>query len=328
MSTAMETLGAAHCFATAGELMMESGQSVPWIVPGLVAEGGYTDVHGRAKFAGKTTFTLAMVKAVLDGGRFLGERVQQSPVLYLTEQGNNIVKAFNDVGITGADTDLVLMPRGKTYGMSWELIVETAVDKALDVGARMMAVDTFPAWADLSGDQENDSGHVKRAIAPLLRACREHDIAVWSIRHSNRQGEGRGSSMYEYDADILLSIKQLDNSFPENVRNVSGVGRYDDIIDTNVAFKDGTFEDIGTEKFVQRKKAQDAIRAVLSEGGELEQDALIDDVAERANVSPTTARRALENMLPSDTEPREVERVGKGVKGNPYKYRARLLVAA
>lgn len=271
---------------------------------------------------------MAMVKAVLDGGRFLGERVQKSPVVYLTEQGNNIVKALNDVGITENDTDLVLMPRGNTYGMSWELIVQTAVDKALDVGARMMAVDTFPAWADLSGDQENDSGHVKRAIAPLLRAAREHGIAVWSIRHSNRQGEGRGSSMYEYDADILLAIKQLDNSFPDNVRNVSGVGRYDDIIDTNVAFEDGKFEDIGTEKFVQRKMAQEAIRAVLSDGRELEQDALIDEAARRANVSPSTARRALEDMLPNDTEPGEVERVGRGVKGDPYKYRARRLVAA
>lgn len=55
---------------------------------------------------------------------------------------------------------------------------------------------------------------------------------------------------------------------------------------------------------------------------------LLQQAAQGASVSKSTAERALEDMLPDDSQPGEVEVSGKGVKGNPFKYRLRIRAVA
>lgn len=294
------------------EIKKEAGEQVPWIVPGLIPEGALIDIYGEAKHAGKTTFSLAMVKAVLHGLPFLDEPTQQTPVVYLTEQGNNIVKAFNDVGIHD-DEGLFLLPRGNTYGMTWDAIVDVAVTKAIAEGSKLMFVDTLPAWTDLDGEQENYSGHVKRALKPLMRAAREYGIATWSIRHANRDGGARGSSQFFHDADILISLRRLGNDMPANVRHIKAEGRADDLLDTNVEFRDGTFYDVGAEKGLQREKAKKTITEVLKNISPLKREVLIEEAHKKCGVSKSTIGRALDDMGELDVS-------GKGVKGSPKLY--------
>src|SRR5687768_13801221 len=56
---------------TASELAVRQGADMEMIGPFLFA-GGITDLSGPVKWAGKTTYTLAEVKAILTGVPFLG----------------------------------------------------------------------------------------------------------------------------------------------------------------------------------------------------------------------------------------------------------------
>ncbi len=71
---------------TAVVFCRETPDEVPWIVPGIAAMGASTELVGRPKAAGKTTYLLALAKAAVSGGVFLGAQVPRTRVLYLTEQ--------------------------------------------------------------------------------------------------------------------------------------------------------------------------------------------------------------------------------------------------
>ena len=59
-------------FRTAADIANDTPQIVPWIVEGWVAESSLTELDGKVKLAGKTTFLLAMSRKVLDGHLFMG----------------------------------------------------------------------------------------------------------------------------------------------------------------------------------------------------------------------------------------------------------------
>jgi hypothetical protein len=56
-------------FHTAAEIEREGSAEVQWIVRNWVASGSITEVVGKIKLAGKTTFLLNMSRAVLEGHR-------------------------------------------------------------------------------------------------------------------------------------------------------------------------------------------------------------------------------------------------------------------
>ena len=70
VSTLAQTRAPRLRFRTAADIANDTPQSVPWIVEGWVAEGSITEVDGKVKLAGKTTFLLAMSRKVLDGHLF------------------------------------------------------------------------------------------------------------------------------------------------------------------------------------------------------------------------------------------------------------------
>lgn len=79
-------------FRTAREIVAAAPEEVPWVVRPWVAAGAITEVGGKVKNAGKTTYVAAMVRAVVTGKSFMGEPVEQGPVVYLTEQNDTTFK--------------------------------------------------------------------------------------------------------------------------------------------------------------------------------------------------------------------------------------------
>jgi len=158
-------------FRSARELAAELPEDVPWIVPGYLARGSMTEVDGRAKAAGKSTWLTHLVAAVLDGAPFLGRPTEQTGVVYLTEQPPTSLRALlGRTGLTDRD-DLRLLLWRDCRGTPWPELVEVAVAECRSVGAGILIVDTLGAFSGVRGDSENDAGAALEAMTPLLAAA-------------------------------------------------------------------------------------------------------------------------------------------------------------
>jgi predicted transcriptional regulator len=304
-------------FLTPREIITAAGETPPWICEPWVARGGVTDVAGAAKLAGKTTLTACMVKAILEGGYFMGRKTLKTSVVMLTEQGANIVKAFRDAGITEDTEGLYIMPRRLTLDMKWAAIAEAAVQKCLQTGARLLIVDTLPRFAGLEGDRENNAGDVMQAMTPLVDAAQVHGLGVWFVRHANHQGRGRGSTAFLHDVDIVITLRLPDATLPANVRVVEAHGRYDGIpARTNIEYKGGRYVDLGADSKVQSKRAREAALDALAGGSETPNAELMDRISKAAGTSNATANTVIGDLVDEG----KIERLGRGVKGNPYRY--------
>jgi hypothetical protein len=306
-----------NIFLTPREILAEAGETPPWICEPWVARGGVTDVAGAAKLAGKTTFAMCMVRSILHGERFMGHKTEKTPVVLLTEQGGNISKAFSDAGISEDTEGLYVLPRRLTLEMKWPEIVAAAVEKCKEVEAKLLIVDTLPRFAGLEGEKENNAGDVMKAMTPLIDAAQEHDIGVWSIRHANHEGRGRGSTAFLHDVDIVLTMRLPDATLPSNIRAVEAHGRYDGIPPkTNIEFKDGRYYDLGTDSRVQANRAREAALDTLASGREVPSAELMDRAAKDAGTSAATVNTEIGKLVDEG----RIERKGRGVKGDPYRY--------
>lgn len=67
-------------FRTINELYNSQYKDVRWLVPGILPNESLICIQGRPK-CGKSTFVFAMLNALLEGGRFLGNLVQSGKVV-------------------------------------------------------------------------------------------------------------------------------------------------------------------------------------------------------------------------------------------------------
>jgi hypothetical protein len=112
-----------------------------------------------------------------------------------------------------------------TLGHSWQSIMENAVAKCGEVGARVLVVDTISQFAQLAGDKENNAGDVLEVYRPLQEAAAK-GLAVISVRHERKSGgdvanAGRGSSAFAGERLTLSS--QLGN--PKEIHDLR-LGKY------------------------------------------------------------------------------------------------------
>src|SRR5262249_9577073 len=70
-----------------------------WIARPYVARGTITEISGKLKASGKTTWLLALCRKVLDGAPFMGFPTELTGVIYLTEQTGTSFRA----GLVRAD---------------------------------------------------------------------------------------------------------------------------------------------------------------------------------------------------------------------------------
>src|SRR5215208_4479046 len=73
-------------FKTARELANETPSEMEWMVTGLAGPGLITEVDGKIKAAGKTTWLSHMVRAILEGSSFMDRATTKTTVVWLTEQ--------------------------------------------------------------------------------------------------------------------------------------------------------------------------------------------------------------------------------------------------
>ena len=184
-------------FRTAADIANDTPQSVPWIVEGWVAEGSLTELDGKVKLAGKTTFLLAMSRKVIDGTQFMGFNTYMTPVVFLTEQPlSSFREALRRADLLGRD-DFIVLTYQESAGIRWHRVVEAAAQECRSRNAKLLVVDTLPQFAGLRGDTENQSGAALEALEPVQKLA-SNGIGVVLSRHERKSGgdvgdSGRGS---------------------------------------------------------------------------------------------------------------------------------------
>ena len=302
-------------FISAADFTARVPEAAPWLVKPWVVRGGITMISGKAKLAGKTTWTLHLVKAILEGGKFLGEPACQGPVFYLTEErASSFVAALRRTGLAGR-RDLII--RQHRAGDTWPDVIRETISEARRVSAVLIVVDTLPVFAGLAGDNENAAGYAREALDPLSGL---DDIAVVVEFHDRKSGGDpgdatRGSSAFAGAVDIIVDLRRLGGDGQERRREIVAVGRFDDTPDrVIVELSDDGYRLLGDAGAVARKDAKDSIREALALERHMTEKQLAEELGDR--VKKTTLGYTLREML--DTE--EVARQGEGKKGSPYCY--------
>jgi len=293
-----------------------------WIVEGLVAPGEITDLAGLAKHSGKTTFITHMLDAVIKGQEFIGLATRKAKVLYLTEQGNNFANALEKSGLVDAADALRIVQYRDLEGINsrWNNLINAATKVCIRDGFEVLVVDTFAGLSGLRGTEENNVGDILEKMVPLKVAAQKHGLAVIVARHAGKDGKGRGSSIFEGEADIVLTFGRPEGKHKETARVLEGIGRHDDIPSRiTIELTDKGYVSQGSDDKIEFNKAVEAIEEVTPHSPEkaLTEKEILDNPAFKG-ISRTTARKALEELREQGENP--IKRKGKGVKGDPYRY--------
>lgn len=316
-----------NLFITAKQLFEEHPEPVTWIAKHWLALEAITELDGKAKSAGKTTFALAMCKAILAGDEFLGEPTQRSSIVYLTEESRPSFRAALERSGIGADSDFHILPWSRMFQILgeednssvWSQTVAAAVKKAKAVGAQLLIVDTFAQFAQLIGDKENSAGEILEAMLPLQKA-RDEGLAVLLIRHERKEGgnigeSGRGSSALSGVVDMILRLHRPEGRHPENIRQLDALSRFDGTPrETTIALHEGHYRIVGTQDAVAQESAIQNVRSVLP--FQQENAMTLREVERLTGSSRTTLQTAI-SMLKAEGF---IARCGTGRRDNPYRF--------
>jgi hypothetical protein len=309
-------------FLTPGELREMTPPEPPWLWHGYIARGAVTLFAGKPK-VGKTTLKMGVCGAIgTNAPSFLGRAISGGPVLYVSEEGApTLVHKLPEGDFRILTRDLA-WPRP-----AWERLIESAIAEANRVEAVLLVIDTFSFWGALPAEREKDAGATQAAMEPLIAGTREN-LAILLGHHQRKgggdEGEGvRGSSALAGAADIVLELerpeKDRQGKRDPRQRQLLGLSRYPQTPGALVIDHDptsGGWRAIGegTERGEGRKIANRAIvLAVLERGDELK----------RKELEEATALdwRQLSEALKDLEEEGTIDRSGKGVRGDPHRFR-------
>jgi hypothetical protein len=218
-------------FTSAADFAEQTPEILEWLVPPYFPKAAMVLVDGKPKVAGKTSFLVALGRAVVTGGQFLGETATRGPVVYLSEQGRNLLRPYLDAAGLLAERDFYFLTWGDSFGRKWAEIAEETVEECKRLGAALLVVDTVGRWLDLKDDHSNDEGRVRERLAPL-KAAAESGLAVSLARHEGKGdralGEaGLGSTAFQGEVDAMASLRRPESNGSDTARVLHFLGRWE-----------------------------------------------------------------------------------------------------
>ena len=230
---------------------------------------------------------------VLGGEAHGGFTTTPSKYLYLTEQGNNFAGALRASGLHEHSGSVRIVQFKDVAGVQWDRLINQSGAEAKRRNYDALVVDTFAVFARLKGSEENDAGPVADRMRTLRLVAQRHNIAVALIRHSGKDGTPRGSSAFEAEADICITLSRPEGRHDPSVRKIAGLGRYGEW-ERNIQLKDGRYVSLGTDSKIEFNKAVKFIKSVLPETpGMKKQEILGGRTGLDAEITASTLDRAL-----------------------------------
>jgi hypothetical protein len=300
-------------FRSAAEVAKASGEQVPFLWRGYVAEGNVTVLGAREK-AGKSTLAYALVRALLDGDPFLGQATAKTGVVLLSEEADaTVADKLRRFDLVGEEGRFSIVTRSAVRGRpDLATVVAAAVAEARRIGAKLLVVDTLSYWGQLPGDDENHAGAAQAVMRPLLDAAGQ-GLGVLVLHHvAKASGELRGSTAIAASADIIVALHR-ENEAP-NRRRLEAVGRYAETPGSVLVELQGDdYVLLGTPSEVSAEQVEAAVlQALPTEGDGL----TIDEVVQRTGAERRRVGEALGRLLQREA----VQRSGAGKRGSPYRF--------
>jgi Bifunctional DNA primase/polymerase, N-terminal/AAA domain/Primase C terminal 1 (PriCT-1) len=305
-------------FRTGEEIADETPAQVPWLAHPWLALGAITELDGKVKLAGKTTLLTHIVCAILNGASFLGRATFKTSVVYLTEQHLVSFRAAMERANLLGRRDLSVLSWPDTIGLSWPSVVHAAVEQCKRRGAKLLAIDTLPQFAGLVGDTENNAGDALKALRPLQLAAAE-GLGVVIVRHERKSGgtvgdSGRGSSAFAGAVDIVVSVRRPEGNQPRNVRLIQTLSRFDATEDLLIELTGKGYRALGAPGEAAKEQAAAEVLSIIPKS---KKNAItIEDLAS----SSGKKRAHLQRLIDALAKEEKISRLGKGRKGDPYRY--------
>ena len=315
-------------FFSPAELAIGEGTcQVDWLWEGFLAPGHITLLAGKPRASGKSTFTFGLVRALLSAEPFLGFSTRRAKgVLLLSEETQfTLLEKVNLFGL-GEHPGFLIAPRHATAGLSWEDTIGLATQKAKEVGAELVIVDSLSHFSRFPRDAAKDSGAVNEAFVALQSAAAQ-GLAVLPIHHHRKgggeAGEGvRDSNAIVANSDIVLELSP-DKRFPPTYRVVEALSRFRStppnlVLDFDKETGDytylGTLEEFqDSQKEAERDSAAREMAALLPAAvpGLTQQE-----VQERSGLGKSQVSEHLRRAVSLGL----ARRNGKGGKKDPFRY--------
>lgn len=240
--------------------------------------------------------------------------------MLLTEEHTaSLVTAFTRHSI--ATDALRILQRGNVRSASWPDVAAAAVVEAKQNNARLLVVDTLPAWS-LGEADKNSASEAVKAMRPLSEAARE-GLAVLVVRHQRKGGgdvvsAGRGSSAFAGEADIVATLQEY--GARATVRRLEFKSRFEETpASLVIEWKQSHFVSHGDGAALAQLSEETTVLDTLPHASN---DAIVaDDVVQRLAATSlpmkrTKAVRVLERLVK-----RQVAcRGGSGTKNDPFVY--------
>ena len=299
-------------YARGADMLAMGNHGVEWLWHGLLARGEITLLSGREK-AGKSTFTFALLRALLKGETFLMRQVKQSRVLLVEESPKSVV----DEAIERFDLHDALVILKSNIPPSKMALPPLCAEMAEIVkGERvdLIVIDTFTAFSGLRGEQENHAGAVQQALEPIRRLSDALQVGVLLLHHLNKGGEEyRGSTALGGFVDTLITFKRAEGNRPRH-RVLEAIGRHTEETSLLVCLEeDGTTYVLEDPQESVLRSAIDAVKKALSETAEpLSQS----DLVEATGLPRQRVSEALQRLVSVG----EVTQSGTGKRNDPYRY--------
>jgi hypothetical protein len=173
---------------------------IPWLLPRVLARGTLTLLAGQPK-TGKSMLGLRIAAAIGQGAMVLGRQCEQGRVLIIDgENGKEI--AHRRVRAFGVKPGTVSYAGTEGFSLReslWEIEEYIAAFRPA-----LVVLDAFRSLTP--GEEENDSGAVEAALAPLRTLARRYKCAVLLLHHFAKAGGPRGSSAFGAAVDNTFHL--------------------------------------------------------------------------------------------------------------------------
>ena len=291
-----------------------------WLVSDLLPTDGVAMIASQPKF-GKSTVARCLSVAVADPNctEFLGHAVTAGPVLYVNlEERRGTAKAhYEQIGF----------PKNITifHGQAVDIAPDFPERMALlnltvsELRPALVIIDTMGKFCGMARDELNDYSAVTAYMEPFLAIARKHRNCILLLHHTRKGGGDFGSDVLGSGAltasmDTTISLTREGDRRQFTVTGRDGVETDSPIV---VSLTDGWVNAEGTRAEVARDATRAKVWTVLR-AAHPEWTPRNDVIAAAKPAAQKTVLDALAEL----THCGDVETTGRGVSGDPKKYRA------
>ena len=288
------------------------------MIQGIAAAGSITEIVAQIK-GGKSTFIGYACRALLHGAAFLTYPTTPADVWWITEERPaSFRRLLARTGLLEQQRIHVLMLQ-EAAPAAWSEMAASAVARSRR--GDVLVADTIGRLAGLAGDAENSTGDALKAMEPI-EAAAAAGLAVFVGRHGRKAGgepenAGRGSSAWSGISDIVIQLSKAGASHPATVRKINSASRFEETPDdVLIQLAEDGYQLLGAEGALAYAEAEAAIREALRDGEMLKADLVKMTTDAGKPLGDGTVRRALDGM----ERLRQVEKLGRGGRSDPYRY--------